>query len=470
MRNPGAGWVLVLLTGVVSTRALCRQADTFTLNIDASRSIGLIRPLQDLDNGPLCQRGIIDLSRYYKELGVRNIRLHDVPWTYDNAFDINYIFPKWDAAADDPGNYDFRQTDFYLRSITSLGVNVIYRLGYSAEYKTAVHHNVPPSSYQKFADICAHAVQHHNRGWANGERAGIKYWEIWNEPDGHSFWAGTPEEFDRLYETVARTLKHLDPSLKVGGPALAGQLEFLDQFLNYCRQRQVPLDFVSWHIYTRDAHEVARRAREVHEMMTQYGFSHAESILDEWNYGPANWKKLFVDPQASREYFDATQNSFGAAFDATVLMDLQDAPVDIATFYSGTTLMWGLFTSSGAPQKPYYAFLAFRRLLDSPHRVTIDRPSDGAVTALAGLSDDEETLRVLISNLSSEKHSVRIDLHGFRSKGPLEYQKQVVSNHYDLEPAPSARTIASSLTETLDGQSVSLLTFRSRSSGGITKQ
>ena len=40
-------------------------------------------------------------------------------------------------------------------------------------------------------------------------------------------------------------------------------------------------------------------------------------------------------------------------------MDLQDAPVDIATFYSGTTLMWGPFTSSGAPQKPYYPFLEF---------------------------------------------------------------------------------------------------------------
>ena len=109
MRNPSAKWVLVLLMGVVYTRALCGQGDTFTLSIDASRSIRLIPPLQGLDNGPLCQRGIVDLSRYYKELGVRNIRLHDVPWTYDNAFDINYIFPKWDAAVDDPGNYNFNK-------------------------------------------------------------------------------------------------------------------------------------------------------------------------------------------------------------------------------------------------------------------------------------------------------------------------------------------------------------------------
>ena len=92
------------------------------------------------------------------------------------------------------------------------------------------------------------------------------------------------------------------------------------------------------------------------------------------------------------------------------------------------------------------------------------------MTALAGLSNDRETLRVLISNLSSEKHSVRIELHGLPWKGPVEYQKQVVSNRYDLETVPSAKAIASSLTETLDRQSLSLLTFRFRSAGNITNQ
>ena len=30
----------------------------------------------------------------------------------------------------------------------------------------------------------AATVRHYNRGWANGHEWGIRYWEIWNEPDG----------------------------------------------------------------------------------------------------------------------------------------------------------------------------------------------------------------------------------------------------------------------------------------------
>lgn len=140
-------------------------------------------------------------------------------------------------------------------------------------------------------------MRHYNQGWANGPKAEIKYWEIWNEPDGDSliFWAGTPESFYRLYSTTARKLKELDPTLKVGGPAIVSNLSFLGGFLNYSQQHQAPVDSVSWHIYTQDAHEVARRARQVHELMVQYGYRNAESVVDEWNYEPDDWRKLFIE-------------------------------------------------------------------------------------------------------------------------------------------------------------------------------
>jgi xylan 1,4-beta-xylosidase len=435
------------------------QIQSFT--VDAARSTGKIKAMQDLDNGPLCQRGIVDLTKYYKELGVHWVRLHDVPWTYDNSFDINYVFPRWDADPEKPQNYDFTQTDYYLNTIISQGMAVIYRLGYSAEYKTAVHHNVPPSSYDKFAEISAHIIQHHDQGWANGRHDGIQYWEIWNEPDGHSFWAGTPEQFYQLYAVTAKALKKQYPSLKFGGPALAGNLTFLEGFLKYAHEHQVPVDFVSWHIYTQDADEVARRANKVHALMVQYGYPNAESILDEWNYGPSDWKRLFVDANASRTYFDATQNAFGAAFDAAVLIGLQDAPVDIATYYSGTTLMWGLFTSSGAPQKAYFAFLAFRRMLDSPNRLGANFAPDAAVKALAGISEDKQTVRILMTNPTKNAQSVQITLANLPWKGPSRYEQQVVNDRYDLQSVGGAHTSSSTvLKQEVAGQSVVLLTIR----------
>jgi len=265
-RNFGL-WRLALLLAGFHAVAAAADLDSrpVQVKIDAARVIGRIKALNDVDNGPLCQRGIVDLSRYYKEIGVRNVRLHDVAWTYDNVIDINYVFPKWAADPDRAETYDFTQTDYYLKTISALGINIIFRLGYSAEYKTAVRHNQPPDSYEKLADICVHIIRHYNQGWANGLRLGIRYWEFWNEPDGKSlsFWAGTPDEFYRLYETVARSVKSEDPTLKVGGPGLAHDLNFLEGMLRYCQQRRVPVDFVSWHIYTPDVHEVARRAGRV---------------------------------------------------------------------------------------------------------------------------------------------------------------------------------------------------------------
>jgi xylan 1,4-beta-xylosidase len=454
-------WIFPILFSAGVSMAADIGAEVRVVTVDASHRLGRIKAMQDLDNGPLCQRGIVDLSRYYKELGVQYVRLHDVPWTYDNAFDINYVFPKWNADPDRAENYDFAQTDYYLNTITSLNIKVIYRLGYSAEYKTAIHHNGPPASYAKWAKICTQIIRHHNEGWANGQKAGIQYWEIWNEPDGHSFWSGTPEQFYQLYVQTAKAIKQAYPALKVGGPALAGNLEFLDGFLKYCHEHKAPLDFVSWHIYARDPHDVARRAQRVHKLMVQYGYGTAESILDEWNYGPADWKKLFVDPVASRTYFDATQDAFGAAFDATVLADLQDAPVDIATFYSGTTLMWGMFTSSGAPQKPYYAFLAFRRLLDCANRVAVEPAHDPGIAVVSGISNDGKTLRVLMSNTTRETRRVNVRLKGL-SWREASYERRTIDGSHDLDVTQTTTIhgLPAALTEEMQGPSVSLITIK----------
>jgi hypothetical protein len=307
-------------------------------------------------------------------------------------------------------------------------------------------------------------VRHYNDGWANGQKANIKYWEIWNEPDGHPlvFWAGSPESFYQLYETTTRKLKALDPSLKLGGPAIAGSIPFLEGFLKYEHEHHVPVDFVSWHIYTQNPHEVAQRARDVHALMAKYDFLGAENIVDEWNYGPTDWNKLFKDPAASRAYFDGLQNSFGAAFDATVMTDLQDSPVDIATVFSGTTFMWGLFTSSGAPQKAYYAFLAFQRMLETPQRIAIGPSGVEGFSVLSGMSDDKKSIRVLITHLASEKKTVRLELKGLPWSGNTVYEQRIINANHDLDKVKSGSVPAMgpSIVGEVDGPSVSLFTIK----------
>ena len=76
------------------------------------------------------------------------------------------------------------------------------------------------------------------------------YFEVWNEPN-ISFWAGTQDEYFKLYRVAAMALKRVDRDLRVGGPATA-RAEWVGDLLHFCRKTRTPIDFISTHIYPSD--------------------------------------------------------------------------------------------------------------------------------------------------------------------------------------------------------------------------
>ena len=78
------------------------------------------------------------------------------------------------------------------------------------------------------------------------------YFEVWNEPDLGIFFAGTQEDYFKLYEVTARAVKSVDEKLRVGGPSTSA-CKWLSEFLDFCDQNHVPCDFVSTHHYPGDA-------------------------------------------------------------------------------------------------------------------------------------------------------------------------------------------------------------------------
>ncbi len=78
------------------------------------------------------------------------------------------------------------------------------------------------------------------------------YFEVWNEPDlPVAFWNGTRDEYFALYETTARAIKEIDPEIPVGGPSTSGS-KWVESFVKFCRQNDIPVDFVSTHQYAGD--------------------------------------------------------------------------------------------------------------------------------------------------------------------------------------------------------------------------
>ena len=57
------------------------------------------------------------------------------------------------------------------------------------------------------------------------------YFEVWNEPEGESYWKGTPEEFFKLHDYAIDAVRRALPTARVGGPDSAnGGSKFTEDF------------------------------------------------------------------------------------------------------------------------------------------------------------------------------------------------------------------------------------------------
>jgi hypothetical protein len=60
------------------------------------------------------------------------------------------------------------------------------------------------------------------------------------------FRTGTKEEFFEFFKVAVTHLKARFPNLKIGGPAMAKPIGWMEFFIPACAKEKVPLDFYSW--------------------------------------------------------------------------------------------------------------------------------------------------------------------------------------------------------------------------------
>lgn len=438
------------------------------LLIDFSNPIGKIKPLHGVNGGPFRYGDHqAPIEKYHADAGFSSTRLHDANWPHPDAVDINTIFPIFSLDADDPGNYNFEKTDDYIAPIVKNKSEIIYRLGVSIEHFT--HYYIhPPKDYDKWAKICVNIIRHYNDGWNNGFHYNIKHWEIWNENNISRMWTGNPEEFFRFYETVAKAIKAYNPSLMAGGPAAAGvQPQHNPQiklFLEYCRDHKVPLDFFSWHRYSNNPEDIVTDAQLARTLLDEYGFKSTESFIDEWHYittwsalGTTLGTKDTVDYSTVREAFAATVGVEGAVFAASILMLLQDSPIDMANFYCADYSPWSMFDEYGVPSKVYFAFKAFNQMSKMSKRVSCEKLSnDNTLVVIAGISEDRKDAAILMSNSSPDNKSYTIDLQNFIGDDGTHVEIYHLDKTRNLEPEKASTLKVSETKLMLELPSTSL--------------
>jgi hypothetical protein len=408
------------------------------LTVDFSRTAGRFRPLHGINKGPLAAGGLLDLTEAQKALHPPLTRLHDAHWPNPDVVDMHVVFPDPKADPALPGSYDFRLTDEYVAAVRATGAAIIYRLGESIEHTSVKRFAHPPADPERWARAAVGIIRHYNEEWARGFRHDIRYWEIWNEPDNRpACWTGTDDEYFRLYRVASRAIKARFPHLKVGGPAVGntGELKdgrltpapFVKEFLERCRKERLPLDFFSWHCYTDDPAELAARARAVRTLLDDHGFSKTESHLNEWNYLPdGSWNGL---------------SRAAAAFIATSLLALQDAPVDAACLFHGEAGGFGLFSEHGVPYPVYHATRAFGELVRTARRAVVEGALPGKLTAGAGAAADGRSATLLVSGTDRASTGARLLVRGLPWTGPTAAEVHAIDRDRP-EPAVTTERLA----------------------------
>ena len=411
-----------------------------TLKFNLNNKGNKIKILNATNGGPWHKRHATDQFRSnfndYKIARIPYSRNHDsaVCGIYGGPYshDITCIFPDFNADPYNPDSYDFACTDESILVSLDAGTETFFRLGQTIEHQIKKHGTIPPKDFKKWAVICEHIIRHYNEGWANGYNLNIKYWEIWNEPDldtddstNKRTWGGTKAEFFDLYEITAKHLKEKFPDLKIGGPALAHNEKWADDFLCEMKKRNVQLDFFSWHIYCTEPKAMTEKAERIKVLLNKYGFKNTESILNEWNY-VKGWEEEYV-------YSLKTIHGIkGASFVMSCLCKAQHAPIDMLMYYDTRPSVFnGVFDFYTYEKlKGYYPFYWYGMLYDCEKEIKAESILEN-IYSLCGVDKDGKVIVLLTyysDNNTLQKKSITLDLG---KKGNFEIYK--VANEHNGE-------------------------------------
>jgi xylan 1,4-beta-xylosidase len=335
---------------------------------------------------------------------------------------------------------NFQYVDELFDRMLAMGVRPFVEFGFCPKALARQHatvfwwgaHGSPPKDYAKWGELLRLSASH----WV--ERYGLEevrkwYFEIWNEPNLHPFFKGTKSEYFELYKTSVRAIKSVDSSLRVGGPAtsnfvpdtrFAGETEdftkhelvvkskdidsldwkpvWLIDFLTYCKQEDLPVDFISTHPYPTDwaldSHgQQVKQTREVRatrkdlallrKIIDQSFYPHAEIHLTEWSSSPSSRDFTHDYPQAATYIAKINLESIGLVDSLsywTFTDVFEEEGAGDGAFHGG----FGMLNYRGVPKPSFHAYRFLNNLGDeligqSPGAIVTKHRVTGKLTALA---------------------------------------------------------------------------------------
>jgi len=270
---------IIYLLAALAVALSCETQTATNVRVDLSINEGAFSPIYswfgyDEPNYTTMQHGR-ELLRELHDLTPAPVyvRTHNLLTTGDGRPDL-----KWGSTnaytEDAQGKpiYSWTILDQIFDAYAAAGVRPMVEIGFTPQalstrpdpYRTSFPGNVtdagwsyPPKDYKRWQDLVHALAEHLEQRYGKNEVA-TWYWEVWNEPD-ISYWKGTQEDYNRLYDYAVAGVRSALPHARVGGPATTGPAgshaaHYLQAFLEHCAKGTsaatggaVPLDFISFH-------------------------------------------------------------------------------------------------------------------------------------------------------------------------------------------------------------------------------
>ncbi|BDF45772.1 hypothetical protein CE91St56_28950 [Lachnospiraceae bacterium] len=367
------------------------------------------------------------LKEAVKECGFRYIRFHGL--FAEDMFPINDELESH--------SYNWYYIDQLYDALLEIGIRPIVELGFMPPALASGEGTcfwwkgniTPPKDYDQWKDLVYHLTKHLVERYGLDE---VKQWyfEVWNEPNLHGFWHGTKSQYFKLYEVSVEAIKAVHKDLKVGGPATSNfvpderfdtevedvskqmthKVEDIDSlswkgvwiqdFLKFCEEIGLPVDFVSTHPYPTDfaldGNKVtAGRSRHVDavyeditwlkKQIAASAYPDVEIHLTEWSSSPSS-RDYSHDTLAEAAYIVRSNLKCSGMMDSLsywVFTDIfEERGGGPEPFHGG----FGLITMHGIKKSSYYAYKMLHQLgeweLERDENSIVTKDENGKVKAL----------------------------------------------------------------------------------------
>ncbi|MDN3617882.1 hypothetical protein QWY81_00275 [Polaribacter undariae] len=296
--------------------------------------------------------------------------------------------------------------------------------------------NITPDeqSFEKFHDLVKAFTQH------CVDRYGIDevltwYFEVWNEPNLYKlFWDGTKSQYFELYKQSVTAVRSVDNRLKVGGPSTSNFVPdtrfdgeiiddeaseavfaakdintldwhgvWIEDFLEYCKKENLPVDFISCHPYptdyafnpetgkgkglTRHVQSVKEDLEWINKTVKESAFPDIEIHLTEWHTSPSSRDDMHDRLPAAAYIVKSNLDCIGLTNSLALwtFTDIFEEKGGASSIFHGG---FGMINFQGLVKPSYHAYrmlhqLGDQKLYKDDYLFVSKKSSNGNVVALA---------------------------------------------------------------------------------------